>query len=138
MIFLSYSWKDQAVAHEIDVMLRSRCCDVWIDFRELDPESDITQQLDAAIRDCSLFLAVRPVHRESSPWMAAESLMARRHHKPIFEVEVGRNELSAIEHARTLFDVVAKIARMSFAWPHDRSLVRGEHEHNLPVTQHDL
>lgn len=113
MIFLSYSWKDQPAAHEIDTILRSHGCDVWIDFRELDPEADITQQLDSAIRDCSLFLAIRPSHRKSSPWMEAESLMARRHRKPTLQIQVRQNELSAIEQARTLLDAVAGGAHMA-------------------------
>jgi hypothetical protein len=86
VIFLSYSWKDQAAAHAIDDRLRGQGFDVWIDFRQLNVESDITYQLDAAIRHCSLFVAIRPTNNDSSPWMAAEFLMAWKYFKPILQI----------------------------------------------------
>lgn len=97
MIFLSYSWKDQLAAHRIDELLRDNGYNVWIDFRHLDPEIDITEQLDFAIRHCDLFLAVRAKNRDSSPWMAAESLMAKKYCKPIVRWMVVPNESNVFQ-----------------------------------------
>jgi hypothetical protein len=102
MIFLSYSWKNQAAAHRIDALLRASGFEVWMDFRQLNPRKDITQQLDFAISQCSKFLAVRPVNRGVSPWMTAEFLMACRYCKPIFQFVVGLNEPTSLHHARLL------------------------------------
>lgn len=89
MIFLSYSWKDQAAAHSLDAILRGRGLDVWIDFRDLDLRLDIANQLEAAIRRCSLFLAFQPRKRRSTPWTMAELLMAIEHGRPIVQLSNG-------------------------------------------------
>lgn len=101
MIFLSYSWKDQAAAHRLDALLRANDLKVWIDFRQLDPSGDITQQLDLAIRQCSMFLAVRPSSRYQSPWMATEFFLARKYRKPIVHFAVGLDEPIMSQQART-------------------------------------
>jgi hypothetical protein len=103
MIFLSYTWKDQTAAHRVDAFLRSNGFNVWIDFRQLDSRGDITEQLDLAIRDCSMFLAVRPSNRKRSPWMATEFLLARKYCKPIVHYAVGLDEPTTPEQARWLF-----------------------------------
>jgi hypothetical protein len=86
MIFLSYNWKDHVAAHAIDVSLRGLGIDVWIDFRKLDPRSNIAQQLDIAIRNCSLFFAIQSSQRHNSAWMDLEFLIARKHAKPILQL----------------------------------------------------
>jgi hypothetical protein len=101
MIFLSYSWKDQTAAHRIDALLRANGFNVWIDFRQLDSRADITEQLDLAIRDCSMFLAVRPSSCKRSPWMATEFLLARKYCKPIVHCAVGLDEPTTPEQALT-------------------------------------
>lgn len=97
MIFLSYSWKDQAAAHKLDAVLRGHGLDVWIDFRELDLRRDITNQLERAIRGCSLFLAFQPPHRQDSPWMTAELLIANEQARPILQVTTGLTALDQID-----------------------------------------
>ena len=102
MIFLSYSWKDQAAAHRIDADLRASGFEVWIDFRYLDPTGDITQQLDQAIRSCSVFLTVRPNGCSHSAWMATEFLLARKYCKPIFRCDPETMASSIPERDRLL------------------------------------
>lgn len=97
MIFLSYCWKDQKIAHSIDDLLRRQSLDVWIDFRCLDTARNITEQLDIAIRNCWLFLSIHPENRERSPWMTAELSMASTYAKPVLHLITGADELSPAE-----------------------------------------
>src|SRR5277367_5837473 len=92
MIFLSYSWNDSAVARTLDLWLRRRGFDVWIDFRNLDCSSEITSQLDAAINDCSMFVVLGTSQSKCSQWMRTEFLMACKHAKPIFQIAVRPNK----------------------------------------------
>lgn len=83
MIFLSYTWRDQAIAHEVDVLLRLAGFDVWIDHRNLQPDADILGQLDQAIRRCEIFVTVKPGSQVGSPWMRTELSIARAYGKVI-------------------------------------------------------
>jgi hypothetical protein len=76
MIFVSYSWKDHAVARELEAQLRERELEVWIDYRDLQVDEDILPQLDTAIRRCGVFVSVGPRNRTRSAWMKAELALA--------------------------------------------------------------
>ena len=86
MIFLSYSWKDQGVAHQIEADLREIGFSVWIDYRELRPDYDILSQLDAAIFRCSVFAFVEGRNRGRSVWMKRELLIAQAYNKVVVRV----------------------------------------------------
>jgi len=84
-------------AHALDAMLRGRGLDVRIDFRNLDLHLDIVNQLEAAIRRCSVFLAFHPPRKkQNSPWMTAELLMANDHVRPIVQLPAGLMGLNRI------------------------------------------
>jgi hypothetical protein len=83
MIFLSYSWKDHSLAHDIDAQLRAIGMPTWIDYRDLRPDSEILRQLDAAIHHCDLFLAIGKKRTSKSAWMQTELALARAYAKPV-------------------------------------------------------
>jgi TIR domain len=83
MIFLSYTWRNQAIAHEVDVQLRLAGFAVWIDHRNLRPDADILAQLGEAIRHCELFVTVKPDNHVGSLWMRTELSIARAYGKRI-------------------------------------------------------
>jgi TIR domain len=83
VIFLSYNWRDQAIAHEVDILLRQVDFNVWIDYRDLRPDADILKQLDQAIQRCSVFLTVQPGSRNGSRWMRTELSIALAYGKTI-------------------------------------------------------
>ncbi len=86
MIFLSYTWRDQAIAHEIDVQLRRAGVEVWIDHRNLQPDAGILGQLDQAIRRCGIFVTVKADSQVGSPWMRTELSIARAYGKTILRL----------------------------------------------------
>lgn len=83
MIFLSYTWRDQLVAHAVDRQLRLAGFEVWIDHRNLRLDTDILEQVDRAIQRCELFVAVKPGRQAGSPWMRTEETIARAYGKAI-------------------------------------------------------
>jgi len=83
VIFLSYNWRDQAVAHDVDVQLRLAGFEVWIDHRNLRPDADILGQLDKAIRRCEIFVTMEANSQVQSPWMRTELSIARAYGKTI-------------------------------------------------------
>lgn len=100
MIFLSYSWRDEAAARSLDRLLRNAGFSVWMDFRELNLSCDLVVQLEAAIRQCALFVMWKP-RDESSLWMRAERNMAIGFGKPIIELA----SLAPIRQPKTLLAV---------------------------------
>jgi hypothetical protein len=86
MIFLSYSWKDQPVAHGIEARLREAGLEVWIDYRDLRPDRDILWQLDTAIFHCSMFVSIERPDNQQSAWMRKELLIARAYKKNIMHI----------------------------------------------------
>lgn len=86
MIFLSYTWRDQAIAHDIDVQLRLAGFEVWIDHRNLRPDADILGQLDQAIRRCGIFVTVKTDSQVGSPWMRTELSIARAYGKTVLRL----------------------------------------------------
>ena len=97
MIFLSYSWKDQAAAHSLDSILRGHGLDVWIDFRDLNLRLDIANQLETAIRCCSLFVAFHPPKKQNTPWTMAELTMATEYARPIVRLSANSVTLNQLE-----------------------------------------
>jgi TIR domain len=83
VIFLSYNWRDQAIAHEVDTLLRQADFNVWIDYHDLRADADILKQLDQAIQRCSVFVTVQPDSRHGSRWMRTELSIARAYGKTI-------------------------------------------------------
>ena len=115
MIFLSYNWRDQAIAHEVDVLLRKADFDVWIDYRNLQPDEDILTQLDQAIRRCCVFVTVKPGSQNGSRWMRTELSIALAYGKAILrlrgdalhlagQVEAVSRAITAIVAQRSLLD----------------------------------
>ena len=86
MIFLSYSWRDKAVAHKIEARLREVGFPVWIDYRELHPDHDILRQLDAAIFRCRVFAFIEGRDSRRSVWMKKELLIAQTYNKNVLRI----------------------------------------------------
>ena len=85
MIFLSYTWRDQAIAHELDIQLRLAGFEVWIDHRNLRPDADILGQLAQAIQNCGIFIIVKADSHVGSPWMRTELSIARSYRRTILQ-----------------------------------------------------
>ena len=83
MIFLSYTWRNQKIAHELDTQLRLAGFEVWIDHRNLQPDSDILGQLDRAIKGCEIFVTANPDRNVGSSWMRTELSIARAYGKAV-------------------------------------------------------
>jgi hypothetical protein len=92
MIFLSYTWREQSIAREVDARLRLEGLAVWIDFRDLRSDENILDQLDSAILRSNLFVVVRPSGHAGSRWMRTELSIARAYRKAILPF---RSEMSA-------------------------------------------
>ena len=125
MIFLSYNWRDQAIAHEVDVLLRQADFDVWIDYRNLQPDEDILTQLDRAIRRCSVFVTVKPGSQNGSRWMRTELSIALAYGKAILPLRADALHLAGQAEA---------VSRAITAILAQRSLLDSE---RLPVTSSD-
>jgi hypothetical protein len=83
MIFLSYTWPDRGLAHELDRQFRLAGLQVWIDYRNLDANSDLLRQLDEAIRGAEMFVSVSHHARATSSWMSVELAIARAYEKAV-------------------------------------------------------
>lgn len=83
MIFLSYNWKDHSIIYDVETRLRELGVPVWIDYRELRPDSGILMQLDNAIRKCDVFVAVRQPSCAPSVWVRKELSIARAYEKKV-------------------------------------------------------
>ena len=88
MIFVSYSWRDQSVIRDLEGRLRDLGLPVWVDYRNLRPDFEIATQLDLAIRDCQLFLAIQGLRHAPSAWVRQELLLARTHGKRVLRFTV--------------------------------------------------
>jgi hypothetical protein len=107
VIFLSYTCKDRTAARTIDAVLRGKGLDVWIDFRYLNPRRDIINQLETAIRRCSLFLALTPANGQNYPWMAAEQLIAIQSARPILQLTT---DATVLDHILTHLPLVSEFS----------------------------
>jgi hypothetical protein len=110
LIFLSYNWRDQAIAHEVDVLLRQADFDVWIDIRNLQPDVDILRQLDQAIQRCSVFVTVKPGSQNGSRWMRTELSIARAYGKATLSIRADSLHLAGQVRAisRAIMAIVAQ------------------------------
>jgi hypothetical protein len=86
VIFLSYSWRDQALAHEVDRRLRAAGHPVWIDCRDLRPGGDILEQLTDAISRCNILVSIPPAAQRETPWTRVEQMIARERGKVIVPI----------------------------------------------------
>jgi hypothetical protein len=125
VIFLSYNWRDQAIAHEVDILLRQSDFDVWIDVRDLQPDADILTQLDQAIQRCSVFITVQPGGRNGSRWMRTELSIARAYGKTILPIRADALHLAG---------QVGAISRVAAAIMAHRSLLDSV---NRPFPNHE-
>jgi TIR domain len=110
MIFLSYNWRDQAIAHEVDVLLRRSDFDVWIDYRNLQSDEDIITQLDQAIQRCSVFVMVKSGRQNGSRWMRTELSIALAYGKAVLPLRADALRLAGQVGAasRAITAIVAK------------------------------
>jgi hypothetical protein len=125
VIFLSYNWRDQAIAHEVDVLLRQADFDVWIDYRNLQPDEDILTQLDQAIRRCRVFVTVKSGSQDGSRWMRTELSIALTYGKAILPLRADALHLAG---------QVGTVSRAITAIMAQRSLLDSE---NRPFPNHE-
>jgi hypothetical protein len=86
MLFLSYSWADASVAHQIVHALRTAGLSTWVDVSHLDTDREIEPQLINAISEARFFLHLDSSSSRCSRWVAYERALASALNKTIYDV----------------------------------------------------
>ena len=75
-VFISYSYRDKAIAHRIAEDLSTRDIPVWIDEREIKIGESIVQKIDEGLKKASYVLALLSEHSIASHWVQKELSLA--------------------------------------------------------------
>ena len=77
-VFISYSWKDKAIAQKITDDLRARGIRVWIDTSELLPGDSLIQKISKGISDSEFIVMILSRNSQKSQWAQRELEIAFR------------------------------------------------------------
>ncbi|MGB0847798.1 MAG: toll/interleukin-1 receptor domain-containing protein [Thiolinea sp.] len=87
MIFLSYSWQDQAAIKIVENALKRIGLKYWIDREHLDLSNQLHSQIVLAIHNSSQILALKSEDSTLSPWVCFELGVASKLGKKISELD---------------------------------------------------
>jgi hypothetical protein len=87
MIFLSYSWEDWEKARSIHRLLTQSGFQTWIDFEQLDLDSDIASQLKNAVLASQALLFIDSPNARLSQWARFERAIAKRAQIPVVRID---------------------------------------------------
>jgi hypothetical protein len=86
MIFLSYSWDDWQAARSIHGLLRQSGFQTWIDFEQLDLQSDLASQLKTAVLASQALLFLDTPSARLSQWAQFERAIAESANIPVLRI----------------------------------------------------
>jgi len=103
-IFISYSSKDKAKAHELSELLVSSGISVWIDQSGIAAATSWSKEIAEALEGCSAFILLLSANSIASENVAKELAVAAKLRKQIIPVQLERVELKGefLYHLTTL------------------------------------
>lgn len=87
MIFISYSWKDQAAVEIVEAALKRMGMEYWIDRKHLNLSNRLRPQISRAIRQSHQILCIGSKASQLSPWVRYELKVASKLGKKVLEID---------------------------------------------------